>query len=35
MDTPRRRSHRTVNEHRIEQLEALIGRILGEYRNSP
>jgi|tagenome__1003787_1003787.scaffolds.fasta_scaffold16862621_1 hypothetical protein len=32
MDTFRRRSHRTVSEHRIEQLEALIGRILREYR---
>lgn len=32
MDTHRRRSHRTVSEHRLEALEALIGRILREYR---
>lgn len=32
MDTSRRRSHRTVNEARVEQLEALIIDILREYR---
>lgn len=32
MDTHRRRSHRTVTEHRVEQLEDFIGRILRSYR---
>lgn len=32
MDTHRRRSHRTVSEHRVEQLEDFIGKILREYR---
>lgn len=33
MDSFRRRSHRTHNEHRAEQLAALLARTLGQYRD--
>lgn len=33
MDTFRRRSHQTRHEHRADALEALLVRVLGQYRS--